>query len=179
MRMAFLISDAATQLVLPIFFTAEGWAEYNFAVDPEAAQIVFAAGFKNICLVPVEITREVLYGQHIDEKLRAIGKDVATVAANILSTVGNEDRIDFASVMRSSTDPVRAMHDVVAMCYLTDPNIFETRNVPLKIVIDPPPAAAGQSLISESAADHKSVTLIIGLDHTAFINKLVTYLENL
>ena len=156
-----------------------GWAEYNFAVDPEAAKIVFAAGFEEIFLIPLEVTREVLYGQDLDDKLRACGRDVAKVAANILSTVGLEDRIDYASFMRSETDPVRAMHDVVAMCYLTDPDLFEIEILPLKIITEPAPASAGQSLINEQEADHKSVSLITTLNHQEFVNKMITYLAAL
>lgn len=155
------------------------WAEYNFAVDPEAAQIVFSAGFKEICLIPLEVTRSVLYGHKIDKKLRALNSEAATVAANILSTVGSEDKQDYASIMEFADDPVRAMHDVVAMAYLTDPQIFQTRILPIKIITDPPPAGAGQSAIDKEEFDHQSVTVICDLDHQRFLDKIVEYLSRL
>lgn len=155
------------------------WAEYNFAVDPEAAQIVFSAGFNEICLIPLEVTRSVLYGHKIDTKLRDLNLRVPTVAANILSTVGSEDKDDYASIMDFDNDPVRAMHDVVAMAYLTDPNLFQTESLPLKIIIDPPPAGAGQSVIDEKNFDHQSVTVIRDLDRQKFFDKIVEYLSNL
>lgn len=155
------------------------WAEYNFAVDPEAAQIVFSAGFKDICLIPLEITRSVLYGHKIDNALRSLNCKVATVAANILSTVGSEDKEDYASIMEFDNDPVRAIHDVVAMAYLTDPNLFETETLPIKIIIDSPTAGAGQSIVDSKEFDHKCVTVIRDLDRNKFLEKLVYYLSNI
>lgn len=155
------------------------WAEYNFAVDPEAAQIVFSAGFEEICLIPLEVTRSVLYGHEIDKRLRSSNLEVSTVAANILSAVGAEDKEDYATIMAFADDPVRAMHDVVAMAYLTDTHLFETESLPLKIIIDPPPAGAGQSVIDKEKFDHASVTVIRDLDRQKFLNKIVEYLSNL
>lgn len=155
------------------------WAEYNFAVDPEAAQIVFAAGFKEICLIPLEVTRSVLYSHKVDKRLRDLNLNVAEVVANILSTVGSEDKEDYGSIMEFDDDPVRAMHDVVAMAYLTDPDLFEVERLPIKIIIDPPPAGAGQSIINKEKFDHKSVTVIRDLDREKFLDRIVEYISNL
>lgn len=155
------------------------WAEYNFAVDPEAAQIVFSTSFEKICLIPLEVTRSVLYNHALDENLRRLDKKVATVAANILSTVGAEDKDDYASLMEFPEDPVRAMHDVVAMAYLTDPDLFKTQNLPIKIMTEDPPSAAGQSLITDTSPDHENVTVITDLDRVRFYEKLITYIGSL
>jgi inosine-uridine nucleoside N-ribohydrolase len=158
---------------------SDEWAEYNFAVDPEAAQIVFNAGFEEICLIPLEVTRSVLYNHKIDKRLRALNLKIAQVAANILSTVGAEDKKDYASIMAFDDDPVRAIHDVVAMAYLTDPDLFEIESLPLKIMIDPPPAGAGQSIVDKDNYDHPSVTVIRDLDREKFFDRIVEYLSNL
>ena len=158
---------------------SEEWAEYNFAVDPEAAKIVFSAGIKNIFMIPVNVTRTILYRREIDNSLRECNKRVATLAANILATVGNEDRVDYASEMMDGNDPVRAIHDVVAMGYMTNPDIFEVEVLPIRIETGDPPKGAGQSLIDYDNPDHKSVTVIKNLDRKKFLNYLLEYMENL
>jgi inosine-uridine nucleoside N-ribohydrolase len=93
--------------------------------------------------------------------------------------VGADDRGDYASLKAYPEDPVRAVHDVVAMAYLTDPGLFTTETLPLRIVCEGPPEAAGQTLIDPGNCDHPAVEVITGLDHAAFVNKMVAYLEAL
>jgi purine nucleosidase len=156
-----------------------GWAEYNFAVDPEAAKIVFAAGISRITLIGVEVTRTVLFNHTVEKALRNCGKECATVAANILATVGPEDHHDYASLKAFPQDPVRGMHDVVALAYLTNPEIFTTETLPLRIETGPTPAVPGQSLIDTHQPDHSSVTVVTDLDRTAFATLLTRYLSQL
>lgn len=158
---------------------SEEWAEYNFAVDPEAAQIVFASGIKNISIIPVELTRRVLFNHKIESRLRALGTKTATLVANILSTVGAEDKIDYASEMEFDADPVRAIHDVVAMVYLTNPEIFETKLLPLRIETRDPPYAGGQTIIDQQNCDHKNINVITKINKDEFFNKLIESLGNL
>lgn len=158
---------------------SQGWAEYNFAVDPEAAKIVFSAGFDEICLIPLEVTRSVLYGNALDKKLRNLNSTVATVAANILATVGDEDKEDYLSVVDFPEDPVRAMHDVIAMAYLTNPEIFKTEKLPLRIEIGSFPTVAGQTIIDKVNPDSRKVTVIRDLNCDIFLEKMLAYLANL
>lgn len=155
------------------------WAEYNFAVDPEAAKIVFTSGFKRISMIGLNITRSVLHNGALDARLRASGGHIAQVAANILSTVGPEDKVDYASCHAYKGDPVRAVHDVVAMAYLTNPEIFTVEKKPIRIVLDPPPAAAGQSIIDKVTPDHAAVEVITDLDRSAFLDLTLRYISNL
>lgn len=158
---------------------SDEWAEYNFAVDPEAAQIVFSAGFEEICVIPLEVTRSVLYNHDIDRDLRALGQTISGITAGILSTVGSEDKIDYASEMAFADDPVRAMHDVVAMAYLVNPELFTTETLPLRIVTQDPPAGAGQTVIDHDAPDHPAVTVITDLDRDQFRAYLLSYIGKL
>lgn len=153
---------------------AEDYAEYNFAVDPEAAKIVFKSGIKNITLIGLNITRSVLYNQSVDNRLRAIDTFAARTAANILSTVGEDDIQDYAQVRKTPTDPVRAMHDVVAMAAVDAPEIFNFENVPLRIIDDPIPAPGGQTIIDEKVHDHLSVRVATGLDCEMFLEKMIS-----
>ena len=152
------------------------WAEYNFAIDPEAAKIVFESQIKNIFLIPMNVTRTILYRQRIDDALRQLNTKVAKLAADIFATVGEEDHVDYASEKTDKDDPVRAMHDVIAMAYLINPEIFETESLRIKIETDEPPSAAGQSLIDP---DGRTVEVIKDLDRDKFIDCLITYLGRL
>ncbi|MAS87844.1 MAG: hypothetical protein CMH30_07730 [Micavibrio sp.] len=158
---------------------SEGWAEYNFAVDPEAANIVFSSDIKNIFLIPLNVTRTILYGYAVDKALRDCGTKAAILAADILSTVGEEDHIDYASEKTDQSDPVRAMHDVIAMAYLTNPEIFETERLPIRVEIGEPPLAAGQTLIDNKNFDNGSVTVIKDLNREKFLELLVIYMRQL
>ncbi len=151
----------------------DDYAEYNFAVDPEAAKIVFKSGFKKITLIGLNITRSVLYNQDVNDRLRAIGTIPAKTAANILSTVGEDDIQDYAQVRKTPTDPVRAMHDVVAMAAVDKPEIFEFEIVPIRIIDDLPPSPAGQTIIDHTTFDYPSVRVATKLDCDAFLDRLV------
>lgn len=157
----------------------DGWAEYNFAVDPEAAKIVFQSGIKDITIIGVNITRTVLFNHEIEKALRANDNKSSNVAANILATVGSEDHVDYASCKAFPEDPVRGMHDVVAMAYLVDPDLFKVEEFPLVVVTDPTPAVAGQTLIDPENPDHPSVKVVMDLDRQSFLQKLTDYLEKL
>ena len=157
---------------------SDGWAEYNFAVDPEAAQIVLSSQIKNITMIPVEVTRRVLYNHVVDDSLRASGARIAILAANILSTVGAEDRIDYASEMMSPHDPVRAMHDVVAMAYLIHPEFFETEMLPLRVLVGDAPVPSGQIAVDELMYDHPCVRVITKMDNVKFLESLLEYLSS-
>jgi len=127
-----------------------GKAEYNFAMDPEAAHIVFAAGIRNIALIGLNVTRKVLFNSRWEKEFRNQSNKVAHKAADILSVVGSDDHIDYRHLRASPNDPVRAVHDVVAAIYLDRPELFKTRRMHIKIVTGEPPEIAGQSLPAES-----------------------------
>lgn len=155
----------------------DGWAEYNFAVDPEAAKIVFQSGIKDITIIGVNITRTVLFNHEIESALRANTNRTSIVAANIMATVGPEDHIDYASCKAFPEDPVRGMHNVVAMAYLCDPELFVTEQFPITVVTDPTPAVAGQTIITSDNPDHPNVRVVMDLDRRMFLKKLQDYLS--
>lgn len=152
---------------------ANDYAEYNFAVDPEAAGIVFRAGIKNITLVGLNVTRAVLYDYRIDAALRALKRAAATKAADILSSVGEEDVEDYKHIHQVENDPVRAIHDVVAMVCVDSPEIFEFEMLPIRICDAPLPAPGGQSLIDADNPDHRNVRVAVRVNNDAFAAKII------
>lgn len=155
---------------------ASGDAEYNFAVDPEAARIVFRAGIRSITLIGLNVTRLMLYDGGIEARLRGLERKASAKAADILSTLGGDDVGDYGHLRAYPDDPVRAMHDVLAMAALDAPDLFTFSTVPLRIVADPLPAPAGQSVIDERDYDHPAVRVATGVDRAGFIDRMI---ENL
>lgn len=155
------------------------YAEYNFACDPEATKIVFSSGIKNISLIGVDVTRTVLYNNKVEKDLLKIGNKSGIAAAQILSSVGTEDEEDYSSLKEFPKDPVRAMHDVVAMAYVDSPEIFEYEMLPIRISDEPIPKTAGQTLIDKDYADHSAVKVITSINRQMFFQKLISNIANL
>jgi purine nucleosidase len=140
-----------------------GKAEYNFAMDPEAAQIVFSSNIRDIALVGLNVTRKVLFNSKWQKRFYSLPNKVAHKAADILSVVGSDDQIDYGYLRTSPNDPVRAVHDVLAALYLDRPDIFETQSMHIRIVTGTPPNIAGQSLpakIGDVGASRFPVTVV-------------------
>ena len=160
-------------------FIADGasdFAEYNFAVDPEAAKIVLKAGFKKITMIGLNITRQVLYNGKIEKELLSKGGRSAHRAAQILSTVGQDDVDDYGCLRQFPDDPVRALHDVVAMVYLDAPDIFVLKPYPIRICIE---EAAGQTIIDSVSPDCGEVFVAVEIDSQRFYEKFVETLCSL
>lgn len=160
-------------------FMADGatdYAEYNFAVDPEAAKIVFASGVENISLIGLNVTRSVLYNHEIENSLLKCNNFCARRAAKILSSVGEEDLVDYASVKADASDPVRALHDIVAMVAVDHPEIFMFEEVPIRIRLD---KAAGQTIIDNINPDHTKVRVAVNVNKPAFYNTFIDTIRRL
>ena len=151
----------------------EGKAEYNFAVDPEAAQIVFQSGIKNIAMVGLDVTRTVLFNGDIEKQLMEIDTKASMLSAQILVSVGEEDRVEYKDLWQYPNDPVRAMHDIVAMAYVDKPDIFETEQLPIRIDVTDIP---GQTVIDDKKPD-TNVTVIKDLDRETFVDNLAINLS--
>jgi len=154
--------------------TQGGKAEYNFAMDPEAANIVFSSAIRRISLVGLNVTQKILFNSKWKKALYDLTNPVARKAADILSAIGPEDVAYYADLRQSPDDPVRAVHDAVAAVYLDKPEIFDVKNTPLKIVTDQPPAIAGQSLPAETG---NPVEVAIDCDVDEVFSEIVTRLS--
>jgi inosine-uridine nucleoside N-ribohydrolase len=98
-------------------------AEFNIWGDPEAAAIVFAAGWRKMTLVPLDATHRALVSYRDCEKLRALGTPAGMAAAEFIGhRIQVHDEIQRMAV--AGTTPV---HDAVCVAYLVDPAIITTR----------------------------------------------------
>jgi inosine-uridine nucleoside N-ribohydrolase len=95
-------------------------AEFNIWVDPEAADVVFSAGFERIVLVPLEATHQALVSMDHCRKLRELGTPAGEASARFI-----ERRIrayDMGQPMEiTESAPV---HDALCVAYLTEPDVI-------------------------------------------------------
>jgi len=147
----------------------KGYAEYNFAVDPEAAKIVFQTSIQNIVMIGLDITRTVLFNGALEKRLVEIGTKSSILAAKILASVGEEDLLEYQDQWAYPNDPVRAIHDIVAMAYVDRPDMFESEILPIRIDVEGVP---GQSVIDKNNSDHASVRVVTDIDRDKFKDHL-------
>ncbi|MGE0502591.1 MAG: nucleoside hydrolase [Rhizobiaceae bacterium] len=99
-----------------------GRAEFNFAVDPEAAAAVLAAGL-DLTLIPLDVTRRV----------RATREHTAALAASssvIASTAGALIDAYFQSTAGGASRP---LHDPCVMLFALRPELFGVETMPLSV----------------------------------------------
>lgn len=97
-------------------------AEFNIWADPEAANMVLAAGFDRLTLVPLDATHQALVTRYTCTALEESGTPAGIAAARFISR-----RIDaYRGTVSDQSAPV---HDVVCTAYLVRPEIITTRRV--------------------------------------------------
>jgi inosine-uridine nucleoside N-ribohydrolase len=100
-------------------------AEFNIWGDPEAAAIVFQAGFRKITLVPLDATHRALVSKDDCAKLEALGTPASQAAAAFIGhRITVHDQIQRMAV--AGTTPV---HDALAVGFLVDPALISTQRL--------------------------------------------------
>lgn len=100
-------------------------AEFNIWADPEAAAMVFEAGFRRITLVPLDATHEALVSLADCDALTALGTPAATAAANFVRR-----RIEAYQRGRSvDANDAAPVHDALCTAYLVCPEVITTRHL--------------------------------------------------
>ena len=104
-------------------------AEFNIWADPEAAQVVFRAGLRDVTLIPLDATHRALVSATDCERLRGLGTPASMAAATII-----EERIaaydDLQPMETARSAPV---HDALCVAYLVDPGVVTGRRVHVDI----------------------------------------------
>lgn len=104
-------------------------AEFNIWADPEAAAIVFAAGFKKITLVPLDATFQALVSSVEARALEDLGTPAGIAASRFIAQrIKGYDSTQPMTVINSA--PV---HDAVCVAYLVRPDLLETRPVHVEV----------------------------------------------
>lgn len=108
-------------------------AEFNFAVDPHAAAIVFDSGIP-ITMLGLDVTRQATVTDEMIRQVQAVDTPVAAEAAHLLINYGSKDP---------------CLHDPAAIAWMLKPEIFKTVQAHVSIYTDSGPAA-GQVIAAVS-----------------------------
>jgi purine nucleosidase len=108
---------------------ATATAEFNFHVDPHAAEIVLSSGIP-VTMFPLDVTLQVKVTEERLARLRESGGTVTRTAAKLMSVYGSGDT---------------ALHDPCVIAHLIDPTLFDGVDAHVGVECTPP-ATAGQSV---------------------------------
>jgi purine nucleosidase/ribosylpyrimidine nucleosidase len=109
-------------------------AEFNIWADPEAAAMVFAAGFRRITLVPLDATHRALVTRADCDRLAASGTPAATAAADFVRR-----RIDaYARGHSVDAEDAAPVHDALCIAYLVRPEVITTRSLHVAVETEGP-----------------------------------------
>ncbi|MTI16335.1 nucleoside hydrolase [Rhodobacteraceae bacterium RKSG542] len=97
-------------------------AEFNIWADPEAAAVVFNAGFEKITMVPLDATHKALVTAGDCEAFEALGTPAGKAMSIVTGhRIGVHDKIQRMDIERSA--PV---HDALCVAHLIDPSVITT-----------------------------------------------------
>jgi purine nucleosidase len=100
-------------------------AEFNIIIDPEAAAIVFGAGWL-VTMVGLDVTHQALATPEVVAAIRAVGTKPAAFVDELMEFFAKS----YADVQGFDSPPV---HDPVAVAYVIDPTILRTVKAPIVI----------------------------------------------
>lgn len=94
-------------------------AEFNIAVDPEAAAIVFSAGW-TVTMVGLDVTLQATADAAVIERVRSLGRLATDLVLPCLLSYADGDEAG------SATDPTHGLevHDVCAVAYVARPAVL-------------------------------------------------------
>jgi len=97
-------------------------AEFNIWADPEAADMVFTAGFERLTLVPLDATHQALVTRDDVSRLEELGTPAGEAAARFVGR-----RIDaYTAGRRVEQADAAPVHDAVCTAYLVDREVIAT-----------------------------------------------------
>ncbi|WP_031466962.1 nucleoside hydrolase [Sciscionella sediminilitoris] len=102
-------------------------AEFNIWGDPEAAAVVFSAGFGRLTLVPLDATHRALITRESVNALGSLGTPAGTACARFIGK-----RIEAYTAMLPGTDAA-PVHDVVCTASLVRPELITTEHIPVQV----------------------------------------------
>lgn len=136
-------------------------AEFNIVIDPEAADIVFRAGWP-VVMVGLDATHEALATPEVEARIRAIGTSPADFVVDLLGFF----RGAYREAQGFEHPPV---HDPCAVAYVIDPSIVPTERMPIAVEL------RGELTLGMTVADRRApapedcrTSAAVGLDRERF-----------
>jgi len=134
-------------------------AEFNIWCDPEAAAMVFAAGFRKLTLVPLDVTHRALVTREDCHRLKALGTAAGIATADFaLHRIDVHDQIQ--RMERVGSAPV---HDALCVASLVDPTIISTRKLHVAVETQGP-LTVGRTVIDTPHRGHKPPNCEVAFD---------------
>lgn len=139
-------------------------AETNIYRDPEAAAIVFRSGI-DINMASLEVTEKILFTEEMNEKL----KNSKEKSNKILGEIIDKS----FEILKETRDGKRHLHDVVAVMYHSNPEIFNTERYFVDVELEGN-HTRGMTVIDKRPYSkvEKNVNCILGVDNERFIEIL-------
>jgi purine nucleosidase len=136
-------------------------AEFNVAIDPEAAHVVFNEAWP-VVMVGLDLTHQALATPAVFDAIAAIGTRPAQVVVDILEFF----RTAYAQVQGFESPPV---HDPCAVAYVIDPSVVAVRRAPVDIELHGT-LTAGMTVtdLRGPAPADCTTSVAIELDHARF-----------
>ncbi|MFT4265094.1 MAG: nucleoside hydrolase [Nocardioides sp.] len=100
-------------------------AEFNILIDPEAAHIVFSAGWP-VTMVGLDVTHHALATPDVVDRIAALGTPVSRFFEELMTFF----RAAYRNTQGFDHPPV---HDPVAVAYVIDPAVLSVRPAPVSI----------------------------------------------
>lgn len=147
-------------------------AEFNIAIDPEAAHIVFNESWP-VLMVGLDLTHQALATPEVVERITAIGTRPSQFAVELLEFFGGV----YNDIQGFDSPPV---HDPCAVAYVIDPSVMTTRLTPVDIEL------RGALTTGMTVADFRAeaprdctTSVAVELDHGKFWDLVVDSLEHI
>lgn len=104
-------------------------AEFNIWADPEAADMVLAAGFAKVTLVPLDATHQALVSAADCEAMEALGTPAGAAAAKL---IGKRVAAYGRGHGVAATDAA-PVHDALCTAYLVSPEVISTHHLHVRV----------------------------------------------
>lgn len=147
-------------------------AEFNIKIDPEAAHIVFNAGWP-VTMVGLDLTHQALATPEVVERIANVGTKPAVFVNELLDFFG-------AMYLKNQGFEAPPVHDPCAVAYVIDPSVMTVRKAPVDIEL------TGTLTLGMTVADFRApapadcrTQVAVDLDHERFWDLVVDALERI
>ena len=145
------------------------YAEFNFYKDPDAAKIVFEAGFKNIIMVGLDVTTKLPLLKKYEDMLENMDDELANFLFKITRTGAEFDR--------SKGYEGSILNDPLTIAYLLDRNILTFKDAYVEILTEG--EKIGKSVVKAPTENLKAnCKVAIGVDSEEFYKILFKRIIN-
>jgi purine nucleosidase len=142
-------------------------AEFNIAVDPEAAAIVFAAGW-TVTMVGLDVTLKATADAAVIERIRGLGRLASALILPCL--LSHADGDDDGAGPGADPDPAHGpeVHDVCAVAHVARPDLLGCQ--PARVVVETTGRWTSGMTVTDfrAEAEHRNALVATTIDVPAF-----------